>query len=258
MMARPLARPELKTNTEEISVRILALIGFVAGVGACVLISGAVSATTTQTFGDGSAVEFVDRSATFDGLDYLHNGTPLSDYTEDMLKIGTEGDSFTGEGPSVQPYANLFHIPMDPATQAFYYPYGGNSTWVTIEATDQKKIYALEFLYGNGMATGDLYSVPWGNTNGYVDWQTLSGGSIVSSGQIGPNPILPLATVLGFTDPNGFDQLQVMCRIGGSSHQALALDNLKVQMTPVPEPSTLLALGSALGIFAAMRRKHRS
>lgn len=203
--------------------------------GAYGVSSDPVNAETIQTQGSGSAVTSIDRSATFDSLDYLNNGTPLSDYIEDSLMISTEGDSLSGWGPTVQPYFNPFHLPLDPATQAFYFPEAGNAGWVTIETSDSEKIFGVEFLYGNGWTTGDIYGVPWGNEMGYVEWQTLNGGSVVSSGQIGPNPILALATVLGFYDMDGFDQLQVKCRIENSyppDWQALALDDVQVQITP--------------------------
>jgi len=56
---------------------------------------------------------------------------------------------------------------------------------VTIQTTDGKKIYGLEFLYGNGWTTGAIHGpYPWGNSGAYLDWKTLVGGTIVSSGQV--------------------------------------------------------------------------
>ena len=99
-------------------------------------------------------------------------------------------------------------------------------------------MHAIEFLYGNTWTTGDIYGqYPWGNNLAYVEWQTLDNGPVGSSGQIGPNPLLPVGTVLGFYDPAGFDQLQVKCLIANSSptnYQAIALDNLFVQLTNRP------------------------
>ncbi|MBI3658705.1 MAG: hypothetical protein HY232_20110 [Acidobacteria bacterium] len=213
------------------------LINSILIVGACFVFSHHVTAATIATRWAGSAVTSIDRSATFDGLDYIHNGTSISDYTEDSLFIGTDGDSFSGRGPAFPPYFNPFHIPMDPATQAFYFPDEGNRDWVTIQTTDSQKIIAVEFLYGNGWTTGDIYGVPWGNDNAFVEWQTLNDGVVVSSGQVGPNPLLPVGTILGFYDPDGFDQLLMKCRIAGSvipELQALAMDNLQVQLSETP------------------------
>ncbi len=96
------------------------LIGCI-GIGtACWGFSDRVNAATIQTLDAGSAVTVIDRSATFDVLNYTHNGTPLSDYREASLRISTEGDSWSGGGPAVQPYFNPFHpMPSDPATRPF-------------------------------------------------------------------------------------------------------------------------------------------
>lgn len=227
--------------------------------GAGLEILAVAPAQTYQTFGSGSAVTSIDRQANFDLLDYHHNGTPLSDYSEDSLFIRADGDSLSGWGAAVQPYFNPFHIPMNPETQAFHFPDGGSYGWETIEPTDSARIYALEFLYGNGWTTGDIYGVPWGNSNAYVDWQSLRNGSVVSSGTIGPNPQLQVGTIIGFYDPLGFDQLQMRCRISTSVDpllQALAMDDLYVQTTPVPEPGSLAILG--LGALAIWRRRQKS
>lgn len=205
---------------------------------ACAMLSsgGKIDASTVTSTGAGSAVTSIDRLATFDRLDYTHNGTPLSDYTEGLLFISTDGDSTVGWGPGVTPPFNPFHLPMDPATQAFFFPDFGNKTQVTIRTTDQKPIYAIEFLYGNGWTTGDIYGVPWGNNFGWLVWQTLRGTTVVSSGQIGPNPELPVGTIVGWYDPDGFDELQVRCVVSNPSPpdlQELALDDVHVQLTAV-------------------------
>ena len=65
-------------------------------------------------------------------------------------------------------------------------PDPGNFDWVTIQTNDGKKIYGLEFLYGNGWTTGDIWGAyPWGNSAAYLEWKTLVGGTVVSSGQVG-------------------------------------------------------------------------
>jgi hypothetical protein len=95
-------------------------------------------------------------------------------------------------------------------------------------------MYAVEFMYGN---TWSLYGTSWGNDQGFVAWQTLNNGTVVTSGQVGPNPILSLASIIGFYDPAGFDQLQVKCLIANSyptNFQAIALDNVMVQLTNRP------------------------
>ncbi len=194
-------------------------------------ICGSVLAKTVQTIGAGSAVSSIDRFAVFDPL--AANGTPLSDYTENGLFIGVDGDSWIGDG---NPVFDPFHIPGIPYGP-FYFPFGGSPGWVTIQTTDGMPIYALEFLYGNGWTTGDPYGqYPWGNNLAVVQWQLWSGGAMVASGVIGAGPLLEMGTVVGIYDTAGFDQLLVKCTIDNSippDYQALAIDNLNVQTTPI-------------------------
>ena len=199
--------------------------------GAWLMIHTGASAETTQTIGAGSAVVSIDRAATFDPL--IVNGTPLSDYTEDRLVIATEGDSWVGDGyPTV---FDPFHGAND-TDHAFYFPYGGSPDWVRIHTTDSKPIFGIEFMYGNGWTTGDPYGqYPWGNHDAVVEWQTWANGALVSSGLIGVSPILEMGTIVGFYDPVGIDELWVKCTISNSyppDYQALALDNLHVQLCP--------------------------
>jgi hypothetical protein len=196
--------------------------------GACFLPAGQAAAATIQTLGDRSAVASIDRSAEFDPL--AANGTPISDYTEGGLFIGVNGDSWVGQG---LPLFDPFHGASGP-DRTFFFPFGGSDGWVTIQTTDSRKIFGIEFMYGNGWTTGDIYGVPWGNHDAIVVWQTWSGGSMVSSGTIGGGPLLEMGTILGFYDPAGVDQLLVKCTIASSGDptlQALALDHVHVQLT---------------------------
>ena len=249
---------------------------------ACLAVHDPACAGRVQTFGEGSAVTSIDRSATFDNLNFAGNSTPLSDYSSGGLSIFTNGNSFYGDTPSGLmnvngAYFNPFHITNTPPPNysyagvggGFYFPYDGhfgNTDWVTIKTNDGKKIYGVEFLYGNGWTTGDVFGThtgyPWGNSDAYLDWETLVGGSVVSSGQVGISEYLPVGTVVGFYDPNGFDQLKVRAPHPTSfdpTLQELALDNLSVQIsTPVstPEPSALLLLGTGLlGLLGGFKMK---
>ncbi|MFO0839753.1 MAG: hypothetical protein U1D55_14680 [Phycisphaerae bacterium] len=187
------------------------------------------SAQTIQTLGPGSAVSKIDRTATFDAL--AANGTPLSDYTEGGLFIATDGDSWVGGSPGT-PF-DPFHDANDP-DRAFYFPFGGSYGWTEFRTTDGQPIYALEFMYGNGWTTGDIYGpFPWGNHDAVVTWQTWRGGVPASTGLIGNGPLLEMGTVVGFFDSAGFDQLLVKCTIANSfdpNLQALALDTLHAQL----------------------------
>jgi hypothetical protein len=117
----------------------------------------------------------------------------------------------------------------------FYFPYEedpGNYDWVTIQTNDGRKIYGLEFLYGNGWTTGQLNGpYPWGNDFAYLEWKSLVGGKVVSSGQVNP---ISVGTVVGFKDPNGFDQLMVRAphpNAVNPNFQELAIDNLEVALS---------------------------
>ena len=188
-----------------------------------------VAGETIQTEGEGAAVTSIDRSATFDTLT-IDRDIPLSDYTEGGLFIGMNGDSWTKTAPAeFDPFGGA-----NP-DRAFYATYDGATGWTVIRTTDSRKIFGIEFLYGNAWTTGDIYVHPWGNSNAWVEWQTLDGATVVSSGQIGPP--LQVGTVIGFRDASGFDELWLKCQIANQADpnlQALAMDNLHVQITSVP------------------------
>lgn len=64
-----------------------------------------------------------------------------------------------------------------------------------------------------------------------------------------------VGTVVGFSDPSGFDRLRVRAPGNAGNWQEIALDNLSVQTT-VPEPSTLaLLLTGVIGARGFARRR---
>ncbi len=220
----------------------------IAAVAVCTMALPATAATT-PTIGPGSAVSVADRFDNFDALDYNGRGTPLSDYQSNGLYVRTNGNSYYGDDfyGRIQPsltYFNPFHLIGDvpvgysyyPAGGGFYFPYDGdfgNTDWVSISATDAKRIYGVEFLYGNGWTTGAIYGpYPWGNDSAVLDWKTYNGNTLVSSGTFGPWAV---GNVLGFSDPTGFDRLMIRCthpNSGDPNLEELALDNLLVQLHP--------------------------
>ena len=192
-------------------------------------------AATTTTIGSGSAVSVVDRLATFDIINSTYTAE-LGNYKEGGLSV-TTGSQAWGADPPMSARLDPFHLPG--GTDGGFFAFAnGTAEWVVIQTTNQARMYAVEFLSGNTWTTGDIYGqYPWGNNGAFVEWQTLDNGTVVSAGQIGPNPQLSVGTVIGFYDPAGFDQLQVKCRIPNGSppdYQAIALDTLMVQLTNRP------------------------
>ena len=224
---------------------------------ACLAFVEPAGAGTTVTTGSGSAILSIDRSVTFDNLDYAGRETPLSDFQSGGLYIRTNGNSYYGDNArgmilSVGIPFNPFHLSIAPDHSyadvggGFYFPYEadpGNTDWVTIQTNDRKKIYGLEFLYGNGWTTGEIRGpYPWGNSTAYLEWKTLVGGTVVSSGKVGIAETLGVGSVVGFRDPDGFDQLMVRSphpSAANPSYQELAIDNLNVALSSkaiVPPP----------------------
>ena len=118
-------------------------------------------AATTQTIGAGSAVVSAERVATFDSLN--SSGIDLSAYSEDNLDITVDDTTFVG-----------FDAFGDGTTSQFHYGTSGNSSYVTIKASDASPIRALEAKVGHGWAVViDLN----------IYWETWLGGVLVSSGQ---------------------------------------------------------------------------
>lgn len=199
--------------------------------------------------GGGSAVTTVDRSANFDSLE---NGDSLSSYEEGHLSITTAAG-----------IAQLDNDPFDNNPDGFrevgigFHSAGVNEGWVTIETTDGRKITGVEFLYGNAFFVSSFGPQPSdvGNPSAIIEWRTHVDDAWVSAGS------QPLGTVIGFKDLNGFDTLLVRAILEGDSiNQAIALDNLKVQLAPIPEPSTWVAgvlLTLPFGVRALRRFRNR-
>ncbi len=192
----------------------------------------ACSAATIQTIGAGSAVSLADRIATFDALTAT-NTIELGNYAEGGLRITTGSQNWGADPPYMLAAMHPFGGIGEP-NLAFFGMANGTAEWVIIETVNAATMHGVEFMYGN---TWSYQGTSWGNDQAYVVWQTLLNGTVLSTGQVGPSPLLPLGTVIGFYDPAGFDQLQVKCLIANSSppdYQAIALDNVSVQLTNLP------------------------
>ena len=201
-------------------------------------------AGTIQTLGAGSAVSSVDRSANFDAL---AEGTNLTGYTEGGLGISVADRSF--QSPCCADFPSTGPYPGAGFSGGFFYPWGGSDDPVHITAADGLDLFAVELNVGSGFIGQGAMHVYW---EAYDDLALIGSGSFdVAKG-----------TVLGFSDPNGFDELRIagLASSGstGFGFQALALDNLVAQLdpprdtqaatgVPVPPPAVLfLGVGALL------------
>ncbi len=152
-----------------------------AAASACAVIS--VQAVTVQTLGAGAVVSLVDRSATFDSLTAT-NSMELGNYSEGGLYI-TTGNQSWGADPPLAAKLDPFHGATAP-DHGFYCGAWENSEWTSIRTTNRAVMHAVEFVYGNGWTTGDIYGqYPWGNNAAILLWQTWRNGNLVSSGSVG-------------------------------------------------------------------------
>lgn len=197
---------------------------------------------TVQTLGTGSAVSVVDRMARFDSLN-SGNTQELGNYSEVGLYI-TTGNQSWGADPPLAAKLDPFHGATAP-DRGFFCVAWDNPEWTSIRTTNMAVMHAVEFVYGNGWTTGDIYGqYPWGNNTALLVWQTWRNGTLVSSGRAGETGMLPVGTVVGFYDPAGFDELTlkaIMLTAPSTNSNALALDNVMVQLTSQPPAPAISA-----------------
>lgn len=200
--------------------------------GACCLTVG--RAVTVQTIGAGLAVSVVERMATFDALNATNTGE-LGNYQEGGLSV-TTGNQSWGADPPLAAKLDPFHGATAP-DRGFFCVAWENTEWTSIRTTNRAAMHGVEFVYGNGWTTGDIYGqYPWGNSGAVLLWQTWRNGTNVSSGSVGDLGMLPVGTVVGFYDASGFDELtmKAIMPVNGTNVNALALDNVNVMLTNTP------------------------
>jgi hypothetical protein len=199
--------------------------------GSC-LAAGTLCAATLQTIGADSAVALVDRSATFDSLNST-NTQELGNYSEGGLSITTGNQSWAAD-PPLAARLDPFHGAAAP-DRGFFCVAWENLEWTSIRTTNRAVIHGIEFVYGNGWTTGDIFGqYPWGNSDAVLVWQTWQAGTNVSSGSV---PFLAMGTIVGFYDPAGFDELLMKATStasGDTNLNALALDNVSAMLTNIP------------------------
>jgi hypothetical protein len=136
------------------------------------------------------------------------------------------------------------------------YMYGnGSGGFFDITADGGNTFKGLEFIPGSGFFSAITNITTFGEAYD-------TGSSLISSGSV----TLPIGTVIGFSDPSGFKTLRFTSAEEASanftsSFNAPAFDSVRAQfsnISAVPEPSTILLLGSSLAGLAAWRKKHRA
>jgi hypothetical protein len=195
------------------------------------------NATAATIFSISQTVTSVDRSATFDAL--ISNGISLNNYAEDSLFITVNDTTFQGF---------TAFSPGDFRTTGFHYGTAGNYGYVSISGTDNQTFTAIDFLLGDGASSND--------TN--IQWETYLGGVLISTGlEIG----VQKGQIVGWSDTQGFDELRVAALgseplPGFGNFQAIAIDDLRAQVVPIPSAVWLFGSG-LLGLISVARRKVR-
>lgn len=138
------------------------------------LTAGSAGAGVTVTYGIGSAVESIDRRATFA---FVPRATGIRRYTEDGLLFDSRY--------------------IDPASRDTAGSYDAEgSEWTTISTTDGQKLVAIEFKARSGSAFADVADRFY--------WEAHDAGAVVGSGIVTPGYF----DFIGFFDPTGFDDLR--------------------------------------------------
>ena len=195
------------------------------------------NATAATIFSISQTVTSVDRSATFDAL--ISDGISLNNYAEDSLFVTVNDTTYQDFTP---------FLPGDSRTEGFHYGAAGNYEYVSISGTDNQTFTAIDFLLGDGVISDD--------TN--IRWETYLGGVLISTGtEIG----VEKGQIVGWSDTQGFDELRVAAdgskpSPGFGNFQAIAIDDLRAQVVPIPSAVWLFGSG-LLGLIGVARRKVR-
>ena len=183
------------------------------------------SLNAATIFSLGNVVSNADHSATFDTL--TANYIDLSTYSEDSISITALNYSYVGFSA---------FSPIDSRTTGFYYSSGGDASYVTIKLEDGTEFSSIEFLLGDGFSKE--------TTN--LRWESFLDGVLVSSGL---KLNVEKGSIVGWTDIGGIDELRVAAGYydpGFGNPQAIAIDDLRLQVASVPVPAASCLFISAL------------
>lgn len=201
--------------------------------------SNAQAAVVVST-GSGSAVSIIEASANFESTNALNNN-PYSEnglsFTRTNLSFNNNSCGFAGCSGSFPNFSGNYMYGVSPQ---------GTTGYFDIMTTGGKVFAGLEFVSSNG----------FGNNPETVVWSAFLNNVQVGSGSFS----VANGTILGFSDPTGFDDLRYTVNYNGAIVSAPAFDSVVAQFTAaVPELSTwaMMILGFAGIGFMAYRRKSK-